>query len=63
MEKKAAMEIAYNVVEQNNPVCKEHLTSCVLWSYPPILENFYYYYYYYFLLTPNWIEVTVSKIT
>ena len=48
MEKKAATEIDYNVVEQNNPVCKEHSTSCMLWSYPPILENFYYYYYYYF---------------
>ena len=48
MEKKAATEIDYNVVEQNNPVCKEHPTSCMLWSYPPILENFYYYSYYCF---------------
>ena len=48
MEKKAATEIDYNVVEQNNPVCKEHSTSCMLWSYPPILGKFYYYYYYYF---------------
>ena len=39
MEKKAATEIDYNIVEQNNPVCKEHSTSC-MWSYPPILDNF-----------------------
>lgn len=39
MEKKAATEIDYNVVEQNNPVCKKHSTSC-MWSYPPILDNF-----------------------
>lgn len=51
MEKKAATEIDYNVVEQNNPVCKEHSTSSMLWSYPPILENFYYYYYYYYYFT------------